>query len=240
MYDEKAMIKAVFFDLYGTLAGFSPSRFEIQSKAVAEFGLTVTEEGVLLGYSAADAFLAEQNVREPLRLLDEAGKERVFVEYERRVLRGSGIEVDSDVALAIWRRVRKVPYEMTIYADVRPALTALRRRGLVLGVISNMNRTGDALAAEVGLTGLVDFVVTSLEVGSEKPYRPIFDAALARAGVSADEAVHVGDQVMSDVEGARMAGVLPVLIDRDGNHPDFVDTIRIEKLGQLARVLDAI
>ncbi len=234
------MIKAVFFDLYGTLAGFSPSRFEIQSKAVAEFGLTVTEEGVLLGYSAADAFLAEQNVREPLRLLDEAGKERVFVEYERRVLRGSGIEVDSDVALAIWRRVRKVPYEMTIYADVRPALTALRRRGLVLGVISNMNRTGDALAAEVGLTGLVDFVVTSLEVGSEKPYRPIFDAALARAGVSADEAVHVGDQVMSDVEGARMAGVLPVLIDRDGNHPDFVDTIRIEKLGQLARVLDAI
>lgn len=240
MYDEKAMIKAVFFDLYGTLAGFSPSRFEIQSKAVAEFGLTVTEEGVLLGYSAADAFLAEQNVREPLRLLDEAGKERVFVEYERRVLRGSGIEVDSDVALAIWRRVRKVPYEMTIYADVRPALTALRRRGLVLGVISNMNRTGDALAAEVGLTGLVDFVVTSLEVGSEKPYRLIFDAALARAGVSADEAVHVGDQVMSDVEGARMAGVLPVLIDRDGNHPDFVDTIRIEKLGQLARVLDAI
>ena len=240
MYDEKAMIKAVFFDLYGTLAGFSPSRFEIQSKAVAEFGLTVTEEGVLLGYSAADAFLAEQNVREPLRLLDEAGKERVFVEYERRVLRGSGIEVDSDVALAIWRRVRKVPYEMTIYADVRPALTSLRRRGLVLGVISNMNRTGDALAAEVGLTGLVDFVVTSLEVGSEKPYRPIFDAALARAGVSADEAVHVGDQVMSDVEGARMAGVLPVLIDRDGNHPDFVDTIRIEKLGQLARVLDVI
>ena len=234
------MIKAVFFDLYGTLAGFSPSRFEIQSKAVAEFGLTVTEEGVLLGYSAADAFLAEQNVQEPLRLLDEAGKERVFAEYERRVLRGSGIEVDSDVALAIWRRVRTVPYEMTLYADVRPALAAIRRRGLVLGVISNMNRTGDALAAEVGLTGLVDFVVTSLEVGSEKPYRPIFDAALARAGVSADEAVHVGDQVMSDVEGARMAGVLPVLIDRDGNHPDFVDTIRIQKLGQLVRVLDAI
>lgn len=234
------MIKAVFFDLYGTLAGFSPSRFEIQSKAVADFGLTVTEGGILLGYSAADAFLAEQNVREPLRLLDEAGKERVFAEYERRVLKGSGIEVDSDAALAIWRRVRRIPYEMTIYADVRPALAAIRRRGLVLGVISNMNRTGDSLAAEVGLTGLVDFVVTSLEVGSEKPSRPIFDAALARAGVSADEAVHVGDQVMSDVEGARMAGVMPVLIDRDGNHPDFVDTIRIEKLGQLVRVLDAI
>lgn len=235
-----AMIKAVFFDLYGTLAGFSPSRFEIQSKAVAAFGLTVTEEGVLRGYSAADAFLAEQNVREPLRLLDEAGRERVFAEYERLVLRGSGIEVDSDAALAVWRRVRRVPYEMTIYADVRPVLAALRGRGLVLGVISNMNRGGDALAADVGLTGLVNFVVTSLEVGSEKPSRPIFDAALARADVDSSEAVHVGDQVTSDVEGARMAGVLPVLIDRDGNHPDFVDAIRIEELGQLIKVLDVI
>ena len=222
------------------MAGFSPSRFEIQSKAVAEFGLTVTEEGVLLGYSDADTFLAEQNVREPLRLLGEAGKERVFAEYERRVLRGSGIEVDSDIALAIWRRVRRVPYEMTTYADVRPALDAIRRRGLVLGVISNMNRGGDALAADVGLTGLVDFMVTSLEVGSEKPCRPIFEAALARAGVNAEEAVHVGDQVTSDVEGARQAGVLPVLIDRDGNHPNFVDAIRIEELGQLIKVLDAI
>lgn len=235
-----AMIKAVFFDLYGTLAGFSPSRFEIQSKAVAAFGLTVTEEGILLGYSAADAFLAEQNVREPLRLLDGAGKERVFAEYERLVLRGAGIEVDSDFALAIWRRVRRVPYEMTIYADVRPVLAALRRRGLVLGVISNMNRGGDALAAEVGLTGLVDFVVTSLEVGSEKPSRPIFDAALARAAVDSGEALHVGDQVTSDVEGARMAGVLPVLIDRDGNHPDYADAIRIEELAQLVKVLDVI
>ena len=238
MYDWNAMIKAVFFDLYGTLAGFSPSRLAIQSKAVAEFGLAVTEEGVLLGYSAADEFLAEQNGREPLRLLDEAGREKVFAEYERRVLGGSGIEVDSETALAIWRRVRRVPYEMTIYGDVKPALATIRERGLISGVISNMNRGGDVLAAEVGLAGLVDFVVTSLEVGSEKPYRPIFDAALARAGVNADEAVHVGDQVTSDVEGARMAGVLPVLIDRDGNHPDFVGAIRIEELGQLIEVLD--
>ena len=37
-----------------------------------------------------------------------------------------------------------------------------------------------------------------------------------------------------------MAGGLPVLIDRDGNHPDFVDAIRIEELGQLIKVLDVI
>ena len=41
-YHKTGMIRAVFFDLYGTLAGFSPSRYEIQSEACADFGIEVT------------------------------------------------------------------------------------------------------------------------------------------------------------------------------------------------------
>ena len=48
------MIEAVFFDLYGTLAGFSPSRYEVQSAACAEIGIDVTVQGVLNGYALAD------------------------------------------------------------------------------------------------------------------------------------------------------------------------------------------
>ena len=59
------MIRAVFFDMYGTLAGFSPSRFELQSQACADFGIRVTPEGVLKGYAAADAYMNEQNAVEP-------------------------------------------------------------------------------------------------------------------------------------------------------------------------------
>ena len=234
------MIKAIFFDLYGTLAGFSPSRFEIQSKAAGDFGIKLTEQGVLSGYAAADAFMAEQSLSEPLRTLDSDGKRRFFAEYERRVLQGSGVEVDSETAAAVWRRVREIPYEMTIYADVEPTLAALRQSGLTLGVISNMNRTGEALAEDLGLTDLVDFVVTSLEVGAEKPNPAIFNTALARARVEADEAVHVGDQLTSDINGARAVGIHPVLIDRDGNHPDFGDAPRIAGLSELARVLETL
>jgi putative hydrolase of the HAD superfamily len=234
------MIKAIFFDMYGTLAGFNPSRFEIQSKAAADFGITLTEEGVLRGYAAADVLMAEQNLSEPLRTLDDAGKAKFFAEYERKVLLGSGVEVDSETAGAVWRRVRQVPYEMTTYSDVEPTLVALRGNGLALGVISNMNRTGEALGKDLGLTGLVDFVVTSLEVGAEKPYPPIFNAALARASVEADEAVHVGDQLSSDIEGARSVGIHPVLIDRDGNHEGYCDAPRITGLDQLSDVFEAL
>ena len=51
------MIKAITFDLYGTLAGFTPSRYEIQSQAAAKFGLQLTEEEVLRGYFKADEFM---------------------------------------------------------------------------------------------------------------------------------------------------------------------------------------
>ena len=231
------MIRAVFFDLYGTLAGFTPSRFEIQSGAASRFGLRLTEEGVLRGYAAADAFMAEQNSREPLRLLGREAREAFFVEYERRVLEGSGHKVDSETAAAVWRRVRRVPYELAVYPDAAPALEGLRALGITLGVISNMNRTGPDLAADLGLEDRVDFVVTSLDVGAEKPYEPIFRAALARAEVEAALAVHVGDQITSDVEGARRAGITPVLIDRDGNHPAYGGAIRIEGLADLAGAL---
>ena len=60
------MITTVFFDLYGTLAGFEPSRYEVQSQACAEFGIEVSPDGVIKGYAAADAHMARENSVAPL------------------------------------------------------------------------------------------------------------------------------------------------------------------------------
>jgi putative hydrolase of the HAD superfamily len=231
------MITAVFFDLYGTLAGFNPSRYHIQSEACADFGIEVTPEGITAGYALADAYMAEQSAVNPLRGRDDEGRDRFFAEYERLVLQGSGVEVSADRALEVWRRVRRVPYEMTRFDDVLPAIHILKSQGLVLGMISNMNRDGAELAEDMGLTPYLDFAVTSMEVGAEKPHPPIFQAALRKAGVEPQQAVHVGDQLTSDVEGATAAGIHPVLLDRDGNHRDFNGCPRIETLMDLPALL---
>ena len=168
------MIEAVFFDLYGTLAGFSPSRYEVQSAACAEVGIDVTAQGVLDGYALADAFMARQNSTKPLRALNRQEREAFFAEYERLILSGCGVEVDTATALDIWRRVQQIPYGMRAFDDVAPALDILKMRGLTLGIISNMNWRGDDLTDRLGLTPYVDFAVTSLEVGAEKPHPPIF------------------------------------------------------------------
>jgi putative hydrolase of the HAD superfamily len=231
------MIKAVFFDLYGTLAGFRPSRYEIQSTACSQFGITVTPKGVLKGYALADAYMAEQSAIQPLRERDQQARDQFFAEYERRVMEGAGVDVSTAQADEIWRRVRQLPYELERFDDALPTLEQLKERGLTLGLISNMNQDGASLAESMGLSTVLDFAVTSAEVGSAKPHPPIFLAALGRSGARPDEAVHVGDQVTSDIDGASNVGISPVLLDRDRNHPDITRCPRIETLSELPELL---
>jgi putative hydrolase of the HAD superfamily len=231
------MIKAVFFDLYGTLAGFQPSRFEIQSEACAAFDISITPEGILRGYGMADAFMAEQNAVMPVRSLETQAQREFFAEYEKRVLSGSDVEVSTEQAMEIWRRIRQIPYQMERFDDVLPTMDLLKQEGLTLGLISNMNRNGDELAEEMGLTPYLDFAVTSSEVGSEKPHAPIFLAALEKSGAQPSESIHVGDQITSDIEGATNVGINPVLVDRDGNHHNTTLCPRIETLMELPELV---
>jgi putative hydrolase of the HAD superfamily len=234
------MLKAVFFDMYGTLAGFEPSRFAVQSQACAQFGVQVTPEGIVKGYGAADAYMARENAVRHLRLRDPRERDLFFAEYERLVLRGSGVEVSQERALEIWRRIRKIPYNLAPFADVVPTLEAVRERGLIVGLITNMDGDGDDIARELGLEEHLDLTVTSLEAGATKPDPAIFKAALSRAGAEPAEAMHVGDQLSSDVEGAASAGLTPVLLDRDGIHRGYTAHPRIESLADLPALVDQI
>ena len=105
------------------------------------------------------------------------------------------------------------------YPEVPGVLRALRQRGAAIVVVSNWDVSLHDVLERTGLRALVDAVVTSAELGVAKPDPAIFAEALALAGAAADEAVHAGDSVEADVEGARAAGIEPVLVARDGERP---------------------
>ena len=230
----------MFFDLYGTLAGFDPPREQIQARAAAEHGITVGPAGITAGYRDADEFMARQNAHAPLRTMASDERDRFFARYEQLVLRGAGHDVDLAEAARVWKSVQRQQYGLALFPEALPTLGALRTEGLTLGVVSNMNEKGETVARRLGLTGHVDFVVTSIEAGAEKPHLPIFREALSRAAVGADEAVHVGDQLDSDVEGARRAGIRPVLIDRYGNHGEHTGSPRIASLEELSDLISLL
>ena len=156
------MIKAVFFDLYGTLAGFRPSRYEIQSEALADFDIEVTPQGIIKGYHLADGFMSAQNATRPLRALSTTERDAFFAEYERLVLSGAGVEVPPAQAGEIWKRIRQVEYSLAAFDDVVPTLQRLREQGMTLGLISNIHQDGDELADSLGLLSHLNSTVTSM------------------------------------------------------------------------------
>ncbi len=228
---------AVFFDLYGTLATFDPPREVIQANAAAQFGLELTPEGVDRGYHLADQLMSRQNAIAPVRHMSLAEQAQFFAEFEKLVLEGAGHTVDLETAAAVWKKVRTQRYVLALFEDVIPSLGRIRNSGFLTGLISNVNSSGAALADSMGLTGHIDLAITSGDAGAEKPHPTIFHAALARAGVGAAEAVHVGDQIESDVEGALAAGITPILMDRFNGHAGYSDHARVTSMAELEQLL---
>jgi putative hydrolase of the HAD superfamily len=99
----------------------------------------------------------------------------------------------------------------TVDEGARPALTRLRAEGLTLALVSNTMRTpGVTLRRVLDRFGLLDcFAHTTFsdEVGIRKPDPEIFALTLRAIQVDPAAAVHVGDDPVLDVAGARQAGL---------------------------------
>lgn len=101
--------------------------------------------------------------------------------------------------------------DVTLFPGVRAALTTLRKR-FVLVAVTN----GNANLEKIGIHDLFDDIVTAAMAGAAKPARPIFDAAVKAGGASAEQTLHVGDDPLRDVHGARDAGLRSVWVNRNG------------------------
>jgi len=124
----------------------------------------------------------------------------------------------------------------------RAALEALAASGALLAVVSNTMRTPGEVMREIldraGLLPLFRVLTFSDECGIRKPARAIFLRTLKDLGVPVEHAVHVGDDPVLDVEGARDAGMAAIQVTADGRatapvKPDAV----IRHLGQLPAAL---
>jgi putative hydrolase of the HAD superfamily len=128
---------------------------------------------------------------------------------------GPGFEACFDELFGRYAR----PEAWRLFPEVREALLGLRGAGVRLAIVSNFDGRLAALARALGVAPLVDLVLPSSRAGAAKPEPAIFHAAVAALGVAPGAAVHVGDGVVADVEGARAAGLGAVLLDRNGRTP---------------------
>ena len=233
------LIKAVFFDWFNTLARFEPSRQELYSQAFQQFGIELSPEDVIRGILIADRYYFEENAKFPLDKRSPQEQMEVYLHYPKAILTEAGVTTLAELPLKILMIVKEQFKGSTfvLFDDVLSALETLKQQKLILGLLTNATKDTISVHRKLGLEPYLNFVVTSEEVGGDKPKPLIFRAALDRAGVNASEAVHIGDQYELDVVGARGAGITPILIDRYDIFPEVSDCPRIHSLTELAEYL---
>lgn len=129
--------------------------------------------------------------------------------------------------------------EDDLYADVRPALSALRAAGFWVGIAGNQTvRAGGILR---GLDLPADLIATSDDWGASKPDVAFFEHVIKATPAEPQEILYVGDRLDNDIRPAAQAGLLTALIRRgpwgtiQQHHPDAdtLATMRIDSLAEL-------
>ncbi len=202
-------LRAVFLDVGDTLLYEQPSRSAIYASAARDRGVEV-DAGAMLE-------LMRRANRELPREIDGAFRytDTWFHAFIRKIfhvdlgLREAEVTPIIDELFARFEN----PRTFRLFPGVPELLAACRENGLVLGVVSNWSARLPRLLAALELDTRFDFVLCSAIEGAEKPERAFFEAALARAGVAAEHALHAGDHPEKDGYGARRAGIEAVLVD---------------------------
>jgi putative hydrolase of the HAD superfamily len=218
---------AVLLDALGTLVELQPPAPRLRAR-LAEEGFAVSEERATAGFAAEISYYLAHH-------LEGSDRERLDDLRDRcATAMMDALELPGlDHATA--RRAMLGALEFSPYPDALEGLADLRDRGYRLVVASNWDCSLPDWLGPTGLLELVDGVVTSADAGAAKPDPAVFRKALELARVDGAGAVHVGDSLDNDVAGARALGIRAILVQREGEPPPSVESVR--SLTELATLL---
>ena len=220
-------VDAVTFDDFNTL------RYQVGEQEdivypifrAMETKIEINEHEFLEAYFRADKTY-RKTLKETLResLLDDIISgvlATLGLESNREIVRKS---IDQGLA------TRKVCW----YPDAIETLLILRKRGYRLGLISNTHwRLLENVRDEI--KQYFHIITLSYEHGYAKPHPSIFLATLKKLGVSASHCLHIGDDPIADVQGAKRVGMRTAFVKRQKEKADA--DVKIEQLGDLLNLL---
>lgn len=216
-------IKAILFDLDGTLRMNQPTSRDVFAACVQDMGLAPSEEDQTRAERWEHFYFASSlEIQEDLKLFKDDRKQ-FWVNFTRRRLIALGIsgpqsaELASQVSDYMGVNYKPQPY---LPDGIHELLKNLQEKSYVLGVVSNRDEPFHTELEELGLKDYFRFALAGGEVQSFKPHPRIFERALELSGTAANETMYIGDNYFADVVGALRSGLLPVLFDPSSLFPD--------------------
>ncbi len=229
------MIKLVTFDLDNTLWEVDPVIIAAEQKMrrhlvelVADFDQRFSREVML---KLRNQVIEDQpEIRFDLSLT----RERVLTLALQQCGFGlAAAETEAARAFTIFLDAR---HEVAPFKEAEPILAQLRNR-YVIGALTN----GNADVFRISIGRHFDFQHSSASVAASKPNPRMFQQALADCDVRPEEAVHVGDNPIDDIEGARAVGMHTVWVNLlPGTKAPIQDTPSVTSLNDLPEVIEAL
>ena len=206
--------KVVFFDFGDTLVSLR-APLEVWVATASELGIRVRRDALRDATAAADKEY-KSSVYEYRGRMEEFWKL-----YDGFVIKRLGFtDRGGRFGTAVEAAFLDTKRWMSVFPETHTVLSNLKRQGLILGIISN--NTDDMLDRlnDLDLLRYFDSLTYSQEAGAEKPAPEPFVLALRRVRKKPEQCVHVGNSLEQDVAGAKGVGIRPILVDREGSHPN--------------------
>jgi putative hydrolase of the HAD superfamily len=203
----KTPIQVIFFDAAETLFHVKGSVAEIYLAHAVQHGFRQTPDSQALITQAFSTTV-------PARLKE---CERLWwFDIVHNVFYRVGMFARFDEFFERVFQVFEDPHSWALFPETHAVLTRLREEGFELGILSNYDSRLFHVMRGLGIDGFFDTVTIASLAKAAKPASKIFEIALEKHALDPDEAMHVGDSVRDDLEGATKAGLTGVLLDRTG------------------------
>jgi len=238
------VIRAVIFDMGGTLIDFNPRR--LPWLEWERIGLNAVGRWLAgCGYGIpADALASRFLDVLPARWAEatRGGANLRLAEALDDALRACGIALSpAELDEAVAQYIAPIDDEVAVYPDAVETLDQLRERGYAIGLISNTMWPSvyhERQLERFGILSRLDHRVFSADAGAWKPQPGVFRLSLEALNVAPHQAVYVGDIPEHDVRGAQDAGLRAVY----RRHPDrSLDGVRpdaeIDCLSELPEIV---
>jgi HAD superfamily hydrolase (TIGR01549 family) len=233
-------IKAILFDLDGTLRHHLPSAGEFFLEHIAGLGIQVSEENKDHSEHWVHFYFAHStDLQEDIKTLGY-DQPAFWINFTKRRLIAAG--VDEIQAANFAPRIstymgETYRPEVHVPEDARTLLKFLQESGYMLGMVSNRDDPFREEMRNLNLDSYFQFFLAGGEINSFKPDTHIFEHALKLAGTSAQETMYVGDNYFADIVGSHRAGLIPVLYDPISLFPD-ADCAVIKSFAEIPALLN--
>jgi putative hydrolase of the HAD superfamily len=158
--------------------------------------------------------------------------------FRRRNARMTAEELGIEAPVEVLTEAARRRTSFNPYPESEEVLRRLREMGTRVFAVSNWDIELEKLLDDLGWSGYFDGVIASAVVGVEKPEGGIFEEALRVGGLPRNRVVHVGNDPITDIEGASEVGIDTVLVNRKGTAEAPVATFVLSDLRGLPEIVE--